>query len=145
MKKQRLIDDAYWQESPNRSIMPLSTVSPEFKPAIRFEDDLKPVFRVGEYVRVARDFYPGKNRQEGYGFVEEVAVCGAATLVSVRTNASGDGRLHKAIPMNDITPAEYYMECLSERPKRKSREVDTLDTSPPKKKHLKEEDRLLNC
>ena len=112
MKKQRLIDDAYWQESHNRSIMPLSTVSPEFKPAIRFEDDLKPVFRVGEYVRVARDFSPGKNRQEGYGFVEEVAGFGAATLLSVRTNASGDGRLHKAIPMNDITPAEYYMECL---------------------------------
>jgi hypothetical protein len=70
VEKRRLIDEANRRERRNESLVPLVITQKERKSVIRFEDDLKPAFYPGAYVRVDRDYSPGKNRQEGYGWVE---------------------------------------------------------------------------
>ena len=45
---------------------------PEKKPAIVKEDNMKPAFTIGQFVKVARDFSSGKARPEGYGHQKPV-------------------------------------------------------------------------
>ena len=49
------------------------------------EDNMKPAFTVGEYVKVAGDTSPGKNRPEGFGFIVGDEGYGAATLSDVNS------------------------------------------------------------
>ena len=143
VQKRRLIDEANLKERRNHPLAPVAITTPEFKPYIRFDDDLKPIFNVGDYVRVERDMSPGKNRQEGYGFVQKVSGVGAATLTTVRMSETmGDGRTHKDIPLSHITPAIFFGNIVSEEttpPKRKRKAVAVLDCSPPEKKAAKDD------
>ena len=48
------------------------TTRPDWKPAIKVEDDMKPAFSVGDYVKVDEDTSAYMNCPEGFGFVQEV-------------------------------------------------------------------------
>lgn len=80
---------------------------PERKPFIEGFDNMKPLFNIGDYVKVFADTSPGKNREEGYGFIKNVRGYGGATIVDVEYTKGHHGGLHKDIPINHITPAVY--------------------------------------
>jgi hypothetical protein len=136
LEKRRLINEAYKQERHCRSLVPLNTTAPEMKPVITFDDGMKPVFNVGDYVRVERDFSPGKRQQQGYGFVTEVFGVGAATLVNVQMcQVSGDGGSHKKIGIDMLTPSVFGAELHRKVLKRKRETPAELDfMTPPSKK-----------
>jgi anti-sigma-K factor RskA len=46
------------------------TTGPDRKPAIDDEDDMKPAFSVGDYVKVDEDTSANMNRPEGFEFVQ---------------------------------------------------------------------------
>ena len=79
-----MIRHAIQSEQKEHVLAPLVVTGPDKKTFVWKSDDLKPAFRVGEYVFVERDMSPGKNRQSGYGFVHEVNGYGGATICSVK-------------------------------------------------------------
>ena len=105
--------------------------SPERKPAIRKEDNMRSPVNLGEYVKVSGDSSPGNNRPEGFGFISKVAGVGAASMVTVKLDEIHGGSTHHGITMNDITPAIFGQEFAVPRPDRKQKcEAVTLTLSP---------------
>jgi len=75
------------------------------------DDDLKPCFSVGEYVKVVADTSPGMNRPEGCGWIRSVRGVGAATLSDVQYDTAYDNnRMHRNIPVEYITIIIYGVE-----------------------------------
>ena len=74
-------------------------------------EDMKPAFRIGDYVKIEQDTSPGMNRPDGFGFVQSVRGCGAATLTDVKYDLCYDnGRIHKNISVEYITPVIFGAE-----------------------------------
>jgi hypothetical protein len=72
--------------------MPLESTGPDRKSAIWHEDNLKPAYRVGQYVCVKGDRSPGHNRPDGYGFVTKISGFGGASIAWVQMDKlQGDG------------------------------------------------------
>ena len=105
LEKQILIREAVHQKHKKQAMQDFIVTSPESKHFVFHDDNQKPLFKRGEFVKVSRDFSPGKNRQEGYGFIESVAGVGSATICSVQMVPHGDDgpRLHKGLTVDEIT------------------------------------------
>jgi hypothetical protein len=145
--KKRLIDEANRLERSNESLMPLVVAQKERKLVIDFKDDFKPAFYRGAYVRVDRDYSPGKNRQEGYGYVHKVAGVGGATIVSVQMSKDGgDGCLHHNISVDHLTSSLVDLD--GESPRRKRKPVESSTINLPGKKQFTDDrsplERLIN-
>ncbi len=105
--------------------------SPERKPAIRKEDNMRSPVNLGEYVKVSGDSSPGNNRSEGFGFISKVAGVGAASMVTVKLDEIHGGSTHHGITMNDITPAIFGQEFALPRRDRKRKCGVVTPTSSP--------------
>jgi hypothetical protein len=105
--------------------------SPERKPAIRKEDNMRSPVNLGEYVKVSGDSSPGNNRPEGFGFISKVAGVGAASMVTVKLDEIHGGSTHHGITMNDITPAIFGQEFALPRRDRKRKCGVVTPTSSP--------------
>merc|ERR1712106_1300503 len=116
-----------------------TVTSPESKHFVSPDDNQKPLFNSGEFVKVSRDFSPGKNRQEGYGFIESVAGVGSATICSVQMVPHGDDgpRLHKGLTIDEITIEIFQRYFINggESP-RKRRKTESLEMTPPPAKKV---------
>lgn len=90
---------------------------PERKPAITVSDNMKPVFGVGEYVKVKGDSSPGNNHPDGFGFVVKTAGVGAAAKYTVKYTKSHDNaRTHGNIGLEFITRVNFGEEfCIETR------------------------------
>jgi hypothetical protein len=72
--------------------MPLESTGPDRKSAIWHEDNLKPAYRVGQYVCVIGDRSPRDNRPDRYGFVTTISGFGGASIAWVQMDKlQGDG------------------------------------------------------
>jgi hypothetical protein len=115
--------------------------SPERKPAIRKEDNMRSPVNLYEYVKVAGDSSPGNNRPEGFGFVNKIAGVGAASTVSVKLDDVHGGSTHHGITMMDITPAIFGQEFARARSDRKRKCRDVTPTSSPEPSRTHRVDR----
>jgi hypothetical protein len=105
--------------------------SPDRKPTIRKEDNMRSRVDLYKYVKVSGDSSPGNNRPEGFGFVKKVAGVGAALMVSVKLDKIHGGSTHHGITMMDITPAIFGQEfALPRRDRKRTCEAVTPTPSP---------------
>ena len=123
--------------------IPLVVTPPERKPFVVIQDDMRPAIKMNEYVKIASDTSPGKNRPEGFGYVVKAAGVGGATIVSVKLRDVDGGTTHHSIPLADVTPAIFGQEFDQPRPQRKrppspvqseskmEQKKPKLDTRPP--------------
>ncbi len=105
--------------------------SPDRKPTIRKEDNMRSRVDLYKYVKVSGDSSPGNNRPEGFGFVKKVAGVGAALMVSVKLDKIHGGSTHHGITMMDITPAIFGQEFALPRRDRKRKCGDVTPTLSP--------------
>jgi hypothetical protein len=89
------------------NVQPLLTTPPAIKPAIVSNDDMKPAFLDGDYVRVKGDTSPGHNHPDWCAGVNGSRGHGAATLSSIKRVEVYGGYLYHDVRMRFKTPATY--------------------------------------
>ena len=136
--KEGKIAEAQQNKRRSMALQPMmENVLSETKDFVVFSDDLKPAFKVGEFVKVKRDTSPGMNRPDGYGWVQLAAGVGGATIVSVKMTEDGNG-IHHNIPMSHVTRADlaavFIPRGLSKRKRDTVQQPVPVTPSPQKRK-----------
>jgi len=123
--KRKLIKDKMVVSFADRTCEVLLATPPERKPFIEGFDNMNKLFNIGDYVKVSADTSPGKNREEGYGFIINVRGYAGATIVDVEYTRGHHGGIHKDITINHITPAAFGSDWDDDRG-RKRRKVKRM-------------------
>ena len=107
----------YQNECANLDI--LVPTPPERKNAVILHENNRPYLTRDSFVKVIQNTTAGNNRPAGFGYISECNGVGGAAFYSVKyTPAHDGGRIHKKIPLSDLTPCTPFDNFPAESIKR---------------------------